>query len=440
MEDNLHGYRYPVTPTYRNYGIAAKGLLTLILTLTLISCIHLPFLDGKTDKPSGADRKTDKADSGESAKKMDMGEKVEADPKPGDIQVLDGIEYIYTRNNKFMLTPYEPEYVWIRKDQYVPGVEEQVKTALSNDKGRAELEARLAKLEEEYKKIGIPPQMGYPAQMTSLPAGPPGVAPSLPALPVTPSWPTTKRRVLVLPVEDRTNYRKEHLGELATRRLVSRLENTNAVICIDPAMVNLKGKATDPNTMKVLNEVYGVQAVLRGTLSDVYTSTSKTRGKEGEGETSFAVSNLIVEVYNTETVTLLKQLSGRNSVVLSRENGEMNSEKSRIKSVDLSIEAITGELLRAVLTIEWHARIASIESDRVYVNAGRLSGLEKGATLEVYGSGEQVLDSKTNIPLGKIKGRYKGRIQVAELFGVDASWTTPVKGGGFSPSDLVYLK
>jgi hypothetical protein len=43
-------------------------------------------------------------------------------------------------------------------------------------------------------------------------------------------------------------------------------------------------------------------------------------------------------------------------------------------------------------------------------------------------------------PLGRLKGKYKGEIEVSEIFGVDASWARTLKGGPFLPSDLVYVK
>ncbi len=59
--------------------------------------------------------------------KKDKGEEIrEADPQPGDIKIMDGIEYIYARNRRFQLTPHEPEYLWLRKDQYSPGIFESV--------------------------------------------------------------------------------------------------------------------------------------------------------------------------------------------------------------------------------------------------------------------------------------------------------------------------
>ncbi len=397
----------------------------IFLIFFLVSCGF--FTGKKDDKSPQAQKKAEKAEK-----------IVETEPKPGDIKVIDGVEYIYARNKKFMLSPYEPENVWIRKDQYSPGLGESLLSSGSGKKEREALEQRLAKLEGELKKKGIAPQMVYPSQMGVLPPGM-GYMPMLQMITFNYPSPKMKRRVVVMPIVDQTNYKEEHLGELATKRLISRLENTGTIVCIDPNTINQDGILSEPMNMKILNELYGIHAVLKSTLSDIYTSTSKMEGKD-EKETSFAISKTSIDIYNTETGIILKQLSGRNPVFLTREKGEMSSEKAKIRAIDLSIEIIAEDLLRSILSLDWHARIASIENGKIYINAGRLSGLEKGGALEVYSPGEQVIDAKTKTPLGKIKGNYKGELEVFELFGVDASWAKVKKGSNFSPTDLVYMK
>jgi hypothetical protein len=426
-----------------DYNHTMKKYLALLIACSLVSCSYIPFIGKKGDTGKKPDATTTTAKAGDTTPKAKepQGERLDVEePKPGDIKILDGVEYIYARNKKYMLTPYEPEYMWIRKDQYTPGLGETVASAFggSSKKDREELEGRLAKLEADYKKKGLAPQMGYPTQIGMMPAG--GMM-GYPAAMLSFTYPSPKmkRRVIVLPVIDQTNYKAEHLGELATKRLISRIENTNALICIDPGSVNVKGSLTDPRNMKTLNEIYGVQAVLKGTLSDIFTSTSRLEGKD-ERETSFAISKITLEVFNTETGILQKQLSGRNPVFLSREKGDLSTEKAKIRAIDLALEMVADDLMKAILAIDWHARVASLENGKVYINAGRQSGLEKGATLEVYAPGEQVVDTRTKMPLGRVKGNYKGELKVGELFGVDASWATPVKAGNFSASDLVYLK
>ncbi len=408
-----------------------KKLIVLLIALSLVSCSINPFAKKKDESTGTTGTETKK---GQTQKTTQIGEEA---PKPGDIKILDGVEYIYARNKRWQFTPYEPEYMWIRKDQYSPGFGENLLTR-GKSKEQKDLETRLAKIEEEMKKKGLPPQMAYPSQMAYLPPGMGYMSP-IPLITFNFPSPKMKRRVIVLPVTDQTNYKDEQLGELATKRLISRLENTGTIICVDPNSVNLKGNLIDRQNLKVLNETYGIQAVLKGTLADVFTSTSKIEGKD-DRETSFAVSKIAIDIYNTDTGIIMKQLSGRNPVFLSREKGDLSSEKAKIRAVDLSIEIIADDLLKGILSLDWHARIASIEKDKIYINAGRLSGLEKGGAIEVYSPGEEVIDPKTNMPLGKTKGSYKGDLEVVELFGVDASWARIKKGANFSATDLVYLK
>jgi hypothetical protein len=349
-----------------------------------------------------------------------------------------------------MLTPYEPMYVWIRKDQYSPGLFESLRSPSGSGaptKEQKEMETRIAKLEADLTKKGVAPQMGYPAQTMYLPQ--PGMGYPIQALPFNYPSPKMKRRVVILPLQDQTNYKNEHLGELATRRLISRLESTGTVISVDPTTVGLAASALpEVQQMLVLNETHGVQAIINGSLSDVYTSSYKVEGK-GDAETSFALSRIALGVYNTDTGLLLKQVSGRNPVFLSREKGEMSPEKAKVRAIDLAIELIAEDLLRTILTLDWHARIASVEQDTVFLTAGRLSGLEKGDVLEIYTVGKHVVDSKTKASLGHTKGDFKGEVEVVELFGVDAAAarakgsSTPGKAGlatFLAPGDLAYLK
>ncbi len=414
-----------------------RKIVILLLVVVLASCSYMPWGKKKDEDPSKTAKKTDSA----TKKKPARGEPEEMkEPELGDIKVIDGVEYIYTRNRKYMLTPYEPPYVWVRKDQYAPGIGEALSFGFggsaSSKKERDELERRIAKLEEELKKKGINPQMAYPTQMGYIPVGL-GYMPGLISFEY-PS-PKMKRRIVVLPVTDNTNYKSEGLGELATKRLISRLESTGTVICVDPNTLNIKGSYLDAVNEKKMNDDFGIQAILKTTLSDVYTSSSRIEGKD-EKETSFAMSKLAIDVFNTETGKIMKQLSGRNPISLSREKGDLSTEKAKIKAIDLAIEMIAEDVLKTVLSIDWHSRVASVDGAKVYINAGRLSGLEKGRVLEVYAPGEEVIDPRTKQPLGRKKGAYKGELEVVEVFGVDASWAKTNKGGSFSSTDLVYVK
>jgi hypothetical protein len=396
-------------------------LLVLLLVLILVSC-SWPF--GK--KTQNAPVKSEKGEL------VGEGEK----PKPGDVRLVDGKEYIYVANRKFGMSPEEPQYLWMPKDQYSPGIFDSVVGRITGQstaekQERAELQQRMAKLETDLnQKKGSPQAAAAPPTRFMGPVAP--VAFAYPS-------PKMKRRVLVLPLADTTNYKEEHLDELTTKKLISRLESSGAIIAVDPQVLNLSSDPLSPQVMKTLNELYGIQAVVKGTLSDLYASTSRVEGASDK-EVSFALAKISLDIYDTETGKLLRQMSARNPFFLSRENGDMSSERARVKAIDLAIELIADDLLSKLLSLDWHTRIASVEADRVFLNAGRLSGLQKGDILEVYSPGAEVIDKGTNLPLGKTKGNYKGEIEVVEVFGVDASWAKTAKAASFAPTDLVYLK
>jgi hypothetical protein len=75
-------------------------------------------------------------------------------PEPGDIKVIDGVEFIYASNRRYMFTPYEPLNVWIRKDEYTPRMGENLLTRNAEETEHfRKLEERIKRLEEELKKM-----------------------------------------------------------------------------------------------------------------------------------------------------------------------------------------------------------------------------------------------------------------------------------------------
>ncbi|MEO0250042.1 MAG: hypothetical protein ABIN58_11060, partial [candidate division WOR-3 bacterium] len=238
--------------------------VVVLAALALASCSWIPWFGSKET----ADKSSQKAAADKAAAEQQR--LAEKQPQPGDVRVVDGIEYIYARNRRYMLTPYEPEYIWIRKDQYSPGLFDSLRSpSPAQAKERKDMEDRIAKLEADLQKKGVAPQMGYPAQAMYLPLpgfGYGGVSFNYPS-------PKMRRRVVILPLQDQTNYRNEHLGELATQRLISRLQNTAAVISVDPTTLGLGSSLPGPAQMVAPNEPHGVQAVVEGMLYAVYITS-----------------------------------------------------------------------------------------------------------------------------------------------------------------------
>ncbi|MCB0412310.1 MAG: hypothetical protein KDD22_07280, partial [Bdellovibrionales bacterium] len=100
---------------------------------------------------------------------------------------------------------------------------------------------------------------------------------------------------------------------------------------------------------------------------------------------------------------------------------------------------MTPALSMALEKLSWQGRVAMISGERVFVNAGRLSGLQVGDILKISEEGDEIFDPQTGRFIGKAPGRMKGTVEVVSYFGKDGSITVIHSGSGFSENDLVEL-
>jgi hypothetical protein len=146
-EEELHMSMHKATPrddqsmtafmSLKKIPLLAGASMLLLVSL-LISC----------STPTGQ-----KGAPGEA--KTEKGEKLrEAGPVPGDVKLVNGVEYVYGHNFKFGANPDEPEYIWVRKEYYSPGSNEPPISNSAWEKERKELLERLEKLEAEVKQSG----------------------------------------------------------------------------------------------------------------------------------------------------------------------------------------------------------------------------------------------------------------------------------------------
>lgn len=96
-------------------------------------------------------------------------------------------------------------------------------------------------------------------------------------------------------------------------------------------------------------------------------------------------------------------------------------------------------IVQNIQKLSWEGRVALVKGDRIYLNAGRLSGLQIGDILKVTDEGEDVYDPETGALIGRVPGRLKGTIEVISYFGKDGSIGIVHSGSGFRENDLVEL-
>ena len=78
-------------------------------------------------------------------------------------------------------------------------------------------------------------------------------------------------------------------------------------------------------------------------------------------------------------------------------------------------------VLKAIEKTTWQGLIAKILGTKIYLNAGRRSGLVTGDILKVLTKGIEVFDPETGALLGKTEGQLKGTLEVIDFIGDDAA-------------------
>jgi len=253
-----------------------------------------------------------------------------------------------------------------------------------------------------------------------------------------------KRKVAILTFENNTSYKEEKIGEAVAKKLSDKLEATQRVVTLDKTvvseMLNREGfkfeNLSDPPVIKRAHQSLGIQGFTLGTVTDVSLLSSKASETSDE-EVTFATAKVEIRLIDGSTGNLLKTFIGRSPIFGTKETGEYSRGKAVLKAIDLGLDDILEGFLRQLDLLDWATSIARVEGENVYLNAGKLSGIQIGDTLEVFEPGKEILHPTTNLSLGWTTGKLKGAVKVTDLFGVDAAVGKVVQGAGFNSNDVV---
>ncbi len=253
-----------------------------------------------------------------------------------------------------------------------------------------------------------------------------------------------RKKVAILDFENDTNYKDEKIGEAVAKKLSDKLEATQRVVTLDKTVVseilNREGfkfdKLSGPAVMKRAHRSLGIQAFALGTVTDVSLLSSKASETSDE-EIAFATSKVEIRLIDASTGNLLKTFIGRSPIFGTKESGEYSRGKAVLKAIDFGLEDVLEGLLRQLDLLDWTTTIARIDGESIYLNAGKLSGIRIGDTLEVFEPGKEIFNPSTNLSLGWTTGKLKGAVRVTDLFGVDAAVAKSVQGSGFRSDDVI---
>lgn len=329
-----------------------------------------------------------------------------------EVVIIDRKEYVKVLNPRTAEGGSQPKYLYVPIDEYL---------AKKNT-----YTAQLVQREEEKKSLSSPSSKASP---------PVSVREKVPvSISVSPVS-HLKKKVMIAHFDDHTTSGEEIFGDWLAERLVKEVgERSLQTLLVDYQMVKefLEKKEIPlsdlqtPKALKLINEVFSIHAIVLGEFSGPYVFT--TKGVKDSDGTSSAIIKVEMRVVDTFSGKTLKRLSTQNPVVATKEKGVFSDEKAKGRAFDFIVSDLGRSLTRELDGLDWFCRIAKVDGEEVYINAGRLTGLKVGDVMEVFRPG-----------IGGDRGEVKGRIQISAIFGMDASIGKLIQGKKPDENDILKL-
>jgi hypothetical protein len=262
-----------------------------------------------------------------------------------------------------------------------------------------------------------------------------------------------KKKVLVLSFWNDTPTGDDSLGDFVASEMKREFSLGHQILLPDDKLVSTVTKDfVDGDRVQVSQLVkegrrFGVSCVILGRISKInFRQNREEVGilRQAESVVSVELEMKVFDVSSGREVgTYQRTGSATNTARIVIDEDTLSSREARNDLAKEAIyEAVQKLLPDAVLAMEkmeWQGRIAKIAGSKVYINAGRASGLLSGDILKVLSPGEEIVDPITHAFLGRSEGFLKGTLEVSDFIGTDSSMTVIHTGGNFQEGDVVRL-
>jgi hypothetical protein len=108
-------------------------------------------------------------------------------------------------------------------------------------------------------------------------------------------------------------------------------------------------------------------------------------------------------------------------------------------SVRVAVRKSIPKVMELGTKLDWTGRVAKIVGNKIYLNAGKESGLNVGDILRVMTEGKEIYDPETGALIGMSKGEVKGTLEVIDYFGPDGAIAVLHSGGSVTEGDYIQL-
>jgi curli biogenesis system outer membrane secretion channel CsgG len=267
------------------------------------------------------------------------------------------------------------------------------------------------------------------------------------------SYKGPKLRVGVVNFQNKTASKVLGIGESAADILGTILQKTERFIVIpqqdmDSILAQQRQGATgavNPDTAAKMGQILGLNAIVTGSIT-AYSETEEgydylvSKGKK-------QIARVTVDYRIVDTTTGVQLLADSGAGIYEKKAGSVLGMGTKAAyDTDLRDGALRDALTKAMVNMmkqlesqPWKGKIAKVAGNKLYINAGKKTGLQVGDKLDVYRVGEDIIDPDTHVKLGASEDRVGQAIIQQNDLGdkADMSVALTTSGVGFKQGDVV---
>jgi hypothetical protein len=344
---------------------------------------------------------------------MDKGEDDEEIAPPEAQQetvMIDGKQYVRSKNPYWLTYPNQPEYIYAEKGQeFVPlqtRIIEGIAKALGRQKGSGQAippdklqEMVKAEVERILREQGLG---GFVSKTKGEKA------------------PVVGRAVAVIPEVKETPRSMEGMNRTLAASLAEALRRQKDITVSSSDQVSqalakaqIAGKLTLTPNIQALGNQLGVQGL-------VVTKVIPPQGS--------SPGFMVLEVYDTFQGNKIQS-------VVEPATGGLKPD-AVMKFARNNALRVAGELVN----MPWFGRVDFVKEGKVYLSLGQNAGLKVGDRLKVVTPGKEVVNPSTHAVLGYTSDTSVGELKVTELLGATGAVADSLGGGPFKSGEKVKAK
>lgn len=267
-----------------------------------------------------------------------------------------------------------------------------------------------------------------------------------------------KKRVVVLPFLDKKLLHSPEILKKSQDAFMDTLNQNGELLAIDSGVLKIeiskyvKNGFYDLKAVSQASNKVGISSLLEGRIIDMRfknedpskvdnSSSLKMRPVAFEVVVQVRLYNTRneQELFNTvKTVTIDDPNSQIPENVTSDNFFSRNKELTELLIKDAFVD-YNDKIANALKLVIWEGRIAAMQGEKIYLNVGKISGVQVGDILKVVEDSNEIYDPELGYHVGKVHGRVKGTLEIVGFFGQDGAISVVHSGAGFKENDRIEI-